>query len=157
MRIVSLILLLSISLIHTLFADQAPVNKGPSADIPLIPRKLLFGNPEKTAPQLSPNGKKLAYLAPDQNNVLNVWVRDLKHSHSKDKMVTADTKRGIRSFMWQLDSEHILYTQDQDGDENSHLYQTSIDTKKTRDLTPFEGVKADVLAYKVKFPEEILV
>ncbi len=34
---------------------------------PLIPRKLLFGNPEKTSAKLSPNGSKLAYLAPDKN------------------------------------------------------------------------------------------
>src|SRR5262245_36796429 len=37
----------------------------------LIPRDVLFGNPERAAPQISPNGKLLAWLAPDQG-VLNV-------------------------------------------------------------------------------------
>ncbi|MEH2407091.1 hypothetical protein [Nostoc sp.] len=42
---------------------------------PLIPREILFGNPEKTSPQLSPDGKYLAYIAPDEKNVLQVWLR----------------------------------------------------------------------------------
>ena len=40
---------------------------------PLIPREVLFGNPEKAQPRLSPGGKRLAYLAP-VDGVLNVWV-----------------------------------------------------------------------------------
>ena len=45
------------------------------ADLPpLIPRDVLFGNPEKAGPQLSPDGKRLAWLAPDAKNVLQVWV-----------------------------------------------------------------------------------
>ena len=33
---------------------------------PLIPRDVLFGNPEKTNPQISPDAQRLAWLAPDQ-------------------------------------------------------------------------------------------
>ena len=48
------------------------------ADLPpLIPRTTLFGNPEKASPQLSPDGKYLAYLAPDKKDVLQLWVRTL--------------------------------------------------------------------------------
>ena len=32
----------------------------------LIPRSVLFGNPEKLFPKISPDGKKLAYARPDQ-------------------------------------------------------------------------------------------
>jgi dipeptidyl aminopeptidase/acylaminoacyl peptidase len=123
----------------------------------LIPRKVLFGNPEKASPQLSPDGKNLAYLAPDENNVLNVWIRDLGQSDSQDRMVTSDRKRGIRNYLWQFDNQHILFIQDCDGDENGHLYQTDITTKETKDLTPYSGVKADIIAYYHSFPNEILV
>ena len=44
-----------------------------ASNVPLIPRKVLFGNPEKVAPRLSPDGERLAYLAP-KDGVLNVWV-----------------------------------------------------------------------------------
>jgi hypothetical protein len=121
---------------------------------PLIPREVLFGNPERANPQISPDGTKLAYPAP-HNGVLNVWVRTV--GKDDDRVVTSDKKRGIRAFFWQEDSEHILYIQDRDGDENWHLYQTNLHTKVTRDLTPFEGIQAQVVATDPQFPHEILV
>ena len=36
----------------------------PEKETPLIPRKVLFGNPDKAAARISPNGKWLSYLAP---------------------------------------------------------------------------------------------
>jgi dipeptidyl aminopeptidase/acylaminoacyl peptidase len=125
------------------------------ADLPpLVPRSVLFGNPDKASPRISPDGKKLAYLAPD-NDVLNVWVRTL--GQNDDQVVTADKKRGIRIFFWQPDSQHILYLQDTDGDENWHLFQTSLRNRNTRDLTPFQGVQTQVVAVDPNFPDQLLV
>src|SRR5579871_4656238 len=121
---------------------------------PLIPREILFGNPEKTSPQISPDRKRLAYIAPD-NGVLNVWVRTV--GADDDQVITEDRKRGIRFFLWQQDSDHILYIQDQDGDENWHVYQTRLATKTTRDLTPFEGVHATLVAAEPEIPDQILI
>jgi len=39
----------------------------------LIPREVLFGNPDKASPRISPDGARLAYLAP-MDGLLNVWV-----------------------------------------------------------------------------------
>ncbi len=121
---------------------------------PLIPREVLFGNPEKTQAKISPNGKLLAYLAPDKG-VLNVWVRTI--GQNDDQVVTADKKRGIQYYEWQQDSEHILYIQDRDGDEDWHVYQTNLKTKNTRDLTPFQGVRAQGFNTDPNFPDEILI
>ncbi|HJZ83560.1 MAG TPA: S9 family peptidase [Polyangia bacterium] len=120
----------------------------------LIPRKILFGNPEKAGPEISPDGKLLAYLAPEKG-VLNVWIRTL--GKDDDHVVTSDKKRGIRQYFWQPDSQHILYRQDQDGDENWHIYQTELATKITRDLTPFAGIQARVEYVDWEHPNEILV
>src|SRR5207245_2797475 len=49
----------------------------PAAEPALIPRKALFGNPVKAGPQISPDGKTLAYIAPDGKDVLQVWVRGI--------------------------------------------------------------------------------
>src|SRR5438094_1426016 len=129
----------------------------PHADLlpPLIPRELLFGNPEKSSPQLSPDGQQLAYLAPDERGVMNVWVRSL--AGGDDQLVTADKKRGIRMFLWQGDSRHILYIQDQEGDENFHLFQTDLATRNTRDLTPWQDVVARIVARDLNFPDQLLV
>ena len=35
-------------------------------DTGLVPRKVLFGNPDKASPKLSPDGKTVALLAPRQ-------------------------------------------------------------------------------------------
>jgi len=121
----------------------------------IIPREVLFGNPEKLSPKLSPDGLKIAYLAPDEKNVLNVWIRNVDGAH--DQLVTHDQKRGIRSFLWEYTGGGILYVQDRDGDENWHLYKTNIETGVTRDLTPFPGARAGILAYESKMPQELLV
>jgi dipeptidyl aminopeptidase/acylaminoacyl peptidase len=120
----------------------------------LIPRSVLFGNPERTSPGISPDGTMLAYLAPDQG-VLNVWVRTL--GKTDDRVITNDRKRGIRNFAWQYDSKNILYGQDKDGDENWHIYQTSLASKQTKDLTPFEKSRADILSSDPDHPDTILI
>jgi dipeptidyl aminopeptidase/acylaminoacyl peptidase len=122
---------------------------------PIIKREILFGNPEKAGPQISPDGKFLAYLAPDKKNVLQVWVRTI--GKKDDRMITADKKRGIRAYFWTYDKEHLIYMQDSDGDENWHLYAVNMNTQKTRDLTPYKGVRAEMIARNVEFPHEILV
>jgi dipeptidyl aminopeptidase/acylaminoacyl peptidase len=122
---------------------------------PLIPRKVLFGNPDKANPQVSPDGKRLAYLAPDDKGVMNVWVRTL--GKDDDQVVTSDKKRGIRGVFWQGDSRCVLYMQDEDGDENFHAFQTDAETKNTRDLTPFKGVRAIPADVNPQFPDQALL
>jgi hypothetical protein len=122
---------------------------------PLLPREVFFGNPEKASPRLSPDGRQLAYLAPSDQNVLNVWVRTM--GKADDQMVTKDTKRGIRTHFWAHDGKHLLYEQDVNGDENFHLFEVDLATKEARDLTPQEGVRAQGVQMDRKHPNEILV
>jgi dipeptidyl aminopeptidase/acylaminoacyl peptidase len=129
---------------------------------PLISREILFGNPERTSPRLSPDGKYLAYLAPDDKNVLQVWLKTV--GQEDDRTITADKKRGIRIFFWTYNTDELMYMQDSDGDENFHLYLVHIRHSQTesgndivRDLTPFQGVKADPVELEPKFPDRVLV
>ena len=97
----------------------------------LIPREILFGNPERAIPRLSPDGKYLAYLAPDDKNVLQVWLRTV--GQADDRKLTADKKRGIRIFYWTYDGRHLIYAQDSDGDENWHLFGVDVESRVVRD------------------------
>ncbi len=72
---------------------------------PLIPRELLFGNPQRRSPAISPDGTRLAWLAPDPQNVLQVWVETIGQTDAR--IITADKKRGIRRFTWANDSGYI--------------------------------------------------
>jgi len=120
----------------------------------LIPRKVLFGNPDKANPQISPDGKKIAYLAP-VNDVLNVWVGNVGGDNYQP--VTKDTDRGIRFYFWAADNRHIMYIQDVGGNENWRLYATTLETKETRDLTPFENVQVQLIDRDKHFPNELLI
>jgi len=122
---------------------------------PLIPREVLFGNPDRASPQISPDGSKLAYLAPVEG-VLNVWVGPA-NDISAAKPVTQDRLRGIRAYAWTYAPNTLLYIQDKNGDENWHVYATNVDTVESRDLTPIEGVRAEIEEVSYKFPTEILV
>ena len=122
---------------------------------PLIPRDILFGNPDRTDPQISPDGRYLAYLAPDESDVLQVWMRTLRQQD--DSVLTADKKRGVRDYVWTYDGEQLIYLQDSDGDENWHFYAVNINSNLVRDLTPFQGVQAHLVALDPKFPNQLLV
>lgn len=127
-----------------------------SAELPpLIPREILFGNPERTSPELSPDGRRLAWLAPDTNNVLQVWVKTV--GKDDDKIVTADKKRGIRQYLWAKNNHILLYMQDSDGDENFHVYGVDLESGNVRDYSPFQGVRASVLEPNPDFPDELLL
>ena len=122
---------------------------------PLIPRAVLFGNPEKASPQISPDGKYLAYIAPDAKDVQQVWVRTI--GRDDDRALTDDKKRGIRTYVWTFDGEQLIYLQDSDGDENYHLTAVNLKTGIIRDLTPFQGIRAEIIDLDAKYPKEILV
>ncbi len=124
--------------------------------VPLVPRQVLFGNPERIGPRISPDGTRMGWIAPDAG-VLNVWVGQVGAPLEAATAVTADRDRGIRSFFWAHDNRHLLYVQDVGGDEDWHLFGVDLETGATRDLTPFDGVQARVEESDKHFPDTILV
>ena len=63
----------------------------------------------------------------------------------------------FRQFSWTEDSQYIMYLQDVGGDENFHLYLQPLDGKPAKDLTAFEGVRAQNLVTDKHFPGEVLL
>ncbi|MEM9462344.1 MAG: S9 family peptidase [Myxococcota bacterium] len=125
------------------------------ADASLIPREILFGNPDKTSPSLSPDGSHLLFMAP-VNGVLNAWVGPADDP-SAAKPVTQDEKRGIRFAGWTWGGDRIVYAQDRGGDENWHLYATDPATGESKDLTPLPGVQATMVAASREHPDSFLI
>ena len=126
--------------------------------VPLIPRETLFGNPQRVAPRLSPDGERLAFLAP-KDGVLNVWVGPVGSPVGGPDFgpITDDTKRGIRVYFWAEDGRHVVYLQDEGGDENWRVHAVDPSTGEDRDLTPFEGVQAQIVDKSRRFPDTLLI
>jgi len=124
----------------------------------LIPRSVLFGNPERVSPSISPDSRNLTWLAP-RDGVLNIWTVPLgpELDLAAARLLTDDTDRGIRVHMWAPDGRHVLYLQDAGGDENWRLYDVDLGSGERRDLTPYPGVQARILATQPSHPEELLV
>ncbi len=141
-----------------------------TSEVPLIPREVFFGNPDKVAPDISPDGKRLSFLAP-VDGVLNIWLAPIDDMAAA-KPITHDKGRGIMSFFWAYTGQHILYTQDVDGDENWNIYCIDLgDDNKIRNLTPQKNpaakdqgdptgqqrVRAEIESVSWRFPNEILI
>jgi hypothetical protein len=152
------------------WADQPAMAVAPTR---LIPRDVLFGNPDRAALRVSPDGRHLSFLAP-VNGVLNVWVAPVDDIGAA-KPVTKDTGRGIHIYFWAYTSRNLLYLQDQGGDENWKVFVVDVVSAQSKDLTPFESIpgpdgkpmmlpsgkpmrpKARIEQVSPKFPDTILV
>ena len=136
------------------FATTAFIPGCATTEPKIIPREVLFGNPVKMRPRISPDGKMMAYLAP-VNNALNVWVNTI--GKEDDRVVTKDEDRGIHLYFWAADSRHIMYQQDVGGNENWRLYAVDLENDQIKDLTPYEDVQMQIVARDKHFPNELLI
>ncbi len=145
-----------------------PVAEAPPAPMPpppppavghpkqdLIPRSVLFGNPDRAAVRISPDGKQLSWLAP-KDGVLNVWVAPIGKL-DQAKVVTTETKRPIRQYMWAYTGKHLLYLQDNAGDENFHIFRVDLADGKTTDLTPYPKARASIAGLSERSPTKIAI
>ncbi len=121
----------------------------------LIPREVLFGNPDKTNVQISPDGKYISYVAP-YKGVLNLYIAKAEEPQNI-KLITKDSGRGVISYTWTYNPHYILYVQDSKGDEDHHLFKVDLRDNKVVDLTPFKGVKAMIESMSYKKPDSVLV
>ncbi|WP_319780211.1 S9 family peptidase [Maridesulfovibrio sp.] len=118
-----------------------------------IPLRDFFKNPVAEAFSISPDGKKIAWLAPWKNR-LNIFVKDL--SSGKTTRVTSSTKRDIYGYFW-VGNERIVFGQDSGGDENVHTFSAAIDGSGATDLTPFENTRTNLLDELENDDEHILI
>ncbi|MFB6273916.1 MAG: alpha/beta fold hydrolase [Salinibacter sp.] len=131
---------------------------------PLIDRQTFFGDPKLSGAQISPNGKRVAFIKP-YKGVMNVWVKGVDEPFDAAEPVTADTTRPVSNFFWTQDSERILYVQDKGGNENFHIYAVDPDSDKetalgvppAEDLTPYKDVRARIIDVPESTPGKIIV
>src|ERR1700689_3898755 len=119
---------------------------------PLIYRELIFGNPEISGAQLSPDGKYLAFQKP-WKDTRNIYVKGVDEPFSAARLLTTEAKRPIPGYFWSRDSKYILYVKDNDGDENFNVYAVDpaaqpaagADAPVSRDLTGLKGIRVELV------------
>ncbi len=127
---------------------------------PIIDRELLFGNPEISGSQLSPDGKFLSFLKP-YKDTRNVWVKKTEEPFSTARLLTSETKRPIGGFFWSRDSKYILFVKDSGGDENFNIYAVDpaaspapgADAPVARDLTGVKGIQIQIYSLPKNDPD----
>jgi dipeptidyl aminopeptidase/acylaminoacyl peptidase len=129
---------------------------------PLLDRELFFGDPEISGSQLSPDGKWMSFIKPYQG-ARNIWVKAADEPFDSAKPITADD-RPVPGYFWSRDSKYVLYVQDRDGDENFHVW--AVDpageigddgVPAARNLTPVDGVRAQIYSVPKNAPDVMLV
>ncbi len=146
-----LLFLLLLLYLPNLFAQQPPI----------IDRELFFGDPAYSGAQISPDGKYISFRK-QFKGIMNIWVKSIHQKFEEAHPVTADTIRPVRGYFWSMDSKYILYVQDKGGDENFRVYAVDPKAKgnpvpASRDLTPMEKVRAEIIDVPLNTPNEILI
>ncbi|QRN41282.1 MAG: alpha/beta fold hydrolase [Neisseriaceae bacterium] len=127
----------------------------------LIDRAVIFGNPEITGADLSPDGQYVTFLK-EYDGILNIWIKKIDEPFEKAKVLT-DTKRPLSDYFWTDDSKYILYFKDNDGDENFNLYMldphevTENKLPKSKNLTPFKDVRVTLFHLSQNNPDYIWI
>jgi acylaminoacyl-peptidase len=123
--------------------------------VPLIPRKLLFGNASRVSPRLSPDGTMLSWLAP-VDGVMNIWLAPVNSLEAATPL-TRTQGRPIFWHEWSADGRFVLFLNDFNGDENDHLFVADPSSGELRDLTPYDGVNAQLLLLSPDLPDSVFV
>ena len=131
---------------------------------PIIDRELLFGDPEISGAQLSPDGQYIAFLKP-WKETRNIWLKKTSEPFSSARLMTTETARPVPAFLWTRDARFIVYVKDHDGDENFNVYAVDpsapnapgADAPPSRDLTNLKGVRVMLFSAPKSDPDVIYI
>jgi dipeptidyl aminopeptidase/acylaminoacyl peptidase len=131
-------------------AGQSPATAAGDAPIPV---RDFFRNPERGLFRISPDGKTLAFMQPFERR-MNIYVQPL--AGGDPVRLTSETARDIPNHFWK-GPDRLVYVKDFGGDENFHVVSVARDGSGSKDLTPFEGVRAEIIDGLRDFPDLLLV
>jgi len=122
----------------------------------LIPRGLLFGDPQRIRGRLSPNGIMLAWLQPT-DGALNIWVAPVDNLDAARPLTTGGDA-GIRRYDWLGNNTHIIYMRGGEGGSPSRAYSVDVATGESIDLTPGgPDTRSRISAWSWDYPDDVVI
>ncbi|HSC23804.1 MAG TPA: S9 family peptidase [Casimicrobiaceae bacterium] len=119
-----------------------------------IPMRDFFRHPERAYYRISGDGKTLSFMQPWERR-MNIFVQPLGSSDEPVR-VTSEKDRDIPNYFWK-GADRIVYTKDFGGDENDHIVVVDRKGGEPKDVTPFNGVKAQIIDPLDEFPDRMLI
>lgn len=101
-----------------------------------------FARPKASAFQLSPNGQYMSYFEKDDKNKNHVYVKEI--ASGRVQLAIEEKEEPIKGYGW-INNDRLFYMMDKGGNENYHIYASDLNGLNNIDLTPFEGVQANLL------------
>ncbi len=135
-----------------------PASAPASAHAPLIPRRVLFAPADRELPRLSPDGRRLLWLA-QHNGARNLWTAGVD-TPADARPLTRLSGRGVTRLTppaWSADGAAIIFGSDGDGDENTRLSAIRLEDGRVVALTPEKGVRAGLVGVSPRHPDQVLV
>ena len=101
-----------------------------------------FAKPKARSFQLSPDGTYLSYREKDGNAKSHVFVKNTKSGEVIK--VIEEGEELVRGYGW-ANPNKIIYIMDKGGNEDYHLFAVNINGSENKELTPYDGVKVNIL------------
>lgn len=87
---------------------------------------------------------------------MNLWVGPADDI-ARAVPVTQDRGRGVQGYAFAASSDYLVYLQDNNGDENWHVFALDLANGKAQELTKGEKVRAQILKISPRFPHQISI
>ncbi|HLX30734.1 MAG TPA: S9 family peptidase [Casimicrobiaceae bacterium] len=130
---------------------SAPASAQPSGTIPM---RDFFRNPDRAYFRISGDGKTLSFMQPWERR-MNIYVQPVG-STAEPVRITAEKDRDIPDYFWK-GADRVVYTKDFGGDENDHVVVVDRHGGEPKDVTPYPGVKAQIIDPLVESPDRMLI
>src|SRR2546428_469566 len=99
---------------------------------PLIPRRVLFAEPDHANAQLSPDGRFISYLA-NLNGIRNILVAPIDDL-AQANPITHVSDTGLWDYIWAATSDAVLFGLDDKGNERWNVYRADLASGQTVNL-----------------------
>ena len=101
-----------------------------------------FAKPNSSSFKLSPNGIYMSFRKKDEKLKNHVYVKNI--TSGEEKRIIIEGEELIRGYGWAND-DRLIYVMDKGGNEDYHLFAVNVDGSNQKELTPYEGVKVEII------------